>query len=125
MGDPQIKRFVQEKLGCSCPEEVFEKIECDTDASRIWWKRIDVGNRLLIYILDATAVSDLASTVMSALQQGVAERNTGGFNRFRLVVASTIPVETKAIAEDAFLGSNLRDNRTHLHVVAREDIKGF
>ena len=61
MSDPQIKRFVQETLGCSCPEEVFDKIECDTDASRIWWRRINVGNRLLIYILDATDVSDLTS----------------------------------------------------------------
>ena len=125
MGDPQIKRFVQERLGCSCPEEVFDRIECETDVSCTWWKRIDVGHRLLIYILDATDVSDLTSTVLSALQQGVTERNTGGFNRFRLVVASSIPIETKATAEDAFLRSNLRDDRTHLHIVALEDIEGF
>ena len=61
MSDPQIKRFVQETLGCSCPEEVFDKIECKTNVSSTWWKRIDVGNRLLIYILDATDVSDLTS----------------------------------------------------------------
>lgn len=100
MGDLQIKRFVQETLGCSCPEEVFDKIECETDVSCTWWKRIDVGHRLLIYILDATAVSDLTSTVLNAVQKGVAERNTGGFNHFRLVVAASNPIETKATAED-------------------------
>jgi len=125
MNHPEIKRFVQATLGCSCPEEAFDKIDCATDGSGPWSKRIDVGHRLLIYILDATDVPDLAASVASALQVGVAERNTEGFNRFRLVVASSNSAGIRATAEDAFVRSSTGDERAHLHLVALDDVERF
>ena len=50
------KRFVRDTLGCQCPDSVFEQIDyqentgiLDKDAIV---KRLLVGNRLLIYILE-------------------------------------------------------------------------
>jgi len=47
----EIKRFVQETLGCSCPEEVFNKIDYQKESDDISGRRINVGDRLFIYII--------------------------------------------------------------------------
>ena len=51
-----IKRFVQEMLGCGCPEEVFRSIEAQRNVRLnsfiVLSARIVIGNRLLIYVTE-------------------------------------------------------------------------
>ena len=49
----EIKTFVQKTLGCGCPEEVFRHIDWETNAESPeagLYSRINIGNRLLVYI---------------------------------------------------------------------------
>ena len=122
---PEIKRFVQETLGCSCPEEVFNDIDCQQESDGISGGKITVGDRLLIYIIAMDGQSCIREVVDSALQQGVEEREKKGFNRFRLVLVASRPDELRSPAEHAFTGSGYADEKTHLHIVNERDVKGF
>lgn len=122
---PEIKSFVQNTLGCSCPEEVFEKIEYEKGLSESWERRINVGNRLLIYIINAEPESDIPQKVKDALAMGVKERNKKGLNRFRLVLVTSGSSEICESAEKAFDESEFHDEKTHLHFVKDNDISGF
>ena len=122
---PEIKRFVQEILGCSCPEEVFNKIDYQKASAGIIGSKINVGGRLLVYILTADGQSSIQEVVDTALAQGVRERAKKGFNRFRLVLAASRPDDLRSLAEQAFNRSGYADDKTHLHVVSNSDVKGF
>ena len=122
---PEIKRFVQETLGCSCPEEVFNKIDYQKASAGIIGSKINVGGRLLVYILTADGQSSIQEVVDTALAQGVRERAKKGFNRFRLVLAASRPDDLRSLAEQAFNRSGYADDKTHLHVVSNSDVKGF
>jgi hypothetical protein len=113
---PEVKAFVQGTLGCSCPEEVFDRITVDTGAGEIS-HRIRIGGRLLVYILDASRAADVSRAIASALREGVRERDRNHFNRLRLVVITPHPDRIAETAQAAFLGSPARDEKTHLHVL--------
>lgn len=121
--DAQIKTFVQGTLGCSCPEEVFDRIVVDAGAGEIS-HRIRIGGRLLVYVLNAERASDIPGAVASALQEGVRERDREHFNRLRLVVVSSAPDRIAEAAQAAFSGSPNRDDKTHLHLLNASDL-GF
>jgi len=72
---PEIKRFVQETLGCTCPEEVFNKIDYQQESDGISGGKIAVGDRLLIYIINIDRKSNIQGVVNSALERGVEERD--------------------------------------------------
>lgn len=120
---PEIKNFVQATLGCVCPEEVFDQIECQDGSGALWRKKINVGNRLLIYIVTANTESGIREIIEHALGQGVEERNARGLNRFRLVLVSHDPGELKHSAEQAFRHAQYADGKTHLHIVSERDIE--
>ena len=122
---PEIKRFVQETLGCSCPEEVFNKIDCQEESDLISGRAINVGDRLLIYIITTDRESSIQEVIDSALERGVAERDNKGFNRFRLVLVDARPDGLRSSAERAFESSGYADKKTHLHVVNERDVEGF
>ena len=88
---PEIKRFVQETLGCSCPEEVFNKIDYQKESDENLGRKITVGDRLLIYIITMDRKSNIQEVINSALEQGIEEREKKGFNRFRLVLVASHP----------------------------------
>ena len=113
---PEIKTFVQGTLGCSCPEEIFDRIEVDTGAGEAP-HRIRIGGRLLVYILDASRAADVSGAITSALHEGVRERDRDRFNRLRLVVVSPSPDRIAEAARAAFSGSPARDEKTHLYVL--------
>lgn len=114
-----IKRFVQDTLGCTCPEDVFSRIKYQKEAGDLGIRKIKVGGRLLIYLLNWHGESGL---VDAAMENGVAERDTGGFNRFRLVLITADLVQQCAAAEQAFLASAYRDDKTHLHILNESDV---
>jgi len=71
----EIKRFVQETLGCSCPEEVFNKIDCQKESDGISGRKVNVGDRLLIYVINMDGKSNIQGVISSALERGVEERD--------------------------------------------------
>ena len=122
---PEIKRFVQETLGCSCPEEVFNKIDYQKESDCISGRKVTVGDRLLIYIIIMDGKSNIQGVINSALERGVKERERKGFNRFRLVLVACRPDELRSSAEKAFDSSGYTDEKTHLHVVNESDVESF
>lgn len=121
----EIKRFVQETLGCSCPEEVFNKIDYQKESDGISGRKVNVGDRLLIYIITLDGKSNTQRVIDSALERGVEERDTKGLNRFRLVLVASHPDALRSSAELAFESSGYTDEKTHLHVVNESDVEGF
>ena len=119
---PGIKRFVQETLGCSCPEEVLNHIDYQKECDDISGSKINVGERLLIYIITMDGKSNIQRVISSALEQGVDERDEKGLNRFRLVLVASRPDELRSLAEHAFYSSGCADEKTHLHVVSESDV---
>ena len=122
---PEIKRFVQETLGCSCPEEVFKKIGFRKECDEFPGSKIIIGNRLLVYIITMDGKSGMQEVINPAVEQGVMERDSKGFNRFRLVLATASPDELRSSAEQVFIDSGHANEKTHLHVVNMIDVKGF
>ena len=53
----ELQHFVRDTLGCGCPDKVLEWIECSvTDAAPahdIRLFRMDVGGRLLVYVIES------------------------------------------------------------------------
>lgn len=122
---PEIKRFVQETLGCSCPDEVFNKIGYQKASAGILGSRVSVGDRLLIYIITVDGKSGIQQVINTALEQGVEERDKNGFNRFRLVLVAPRPDDLRSTAEQVFARSGYADEKAHLHVVSEDDVEGF
>lgn len=121
MSDLEIKQFVQETLGCGCPEDVFQKVDCrcgitvDGIPLRV---KINVGNRLLIYIAEVCDAESVKNILPPLLMIGKKERDDLSFNRFRLVLAGDNPDEIKKSAEPLFRDI-VKDEKIHLHIVQK------
>ena len=122
---PEIKRFVQEILGCSCPEEVFNQIDYQEEGDGILGRKVTVGNRLLIYIIIMDRKFNIQGVIHSALEQGVEERDKKGLNRFRLVLVASRPDELRSSAERTFDSSGYTDDKTHLHIVNESEVESI
>jgi hypothetical protein len=115
-----IEQFVRETLGCQCPDEVFRSISLDHLRSAdgvIPYTRLVVGNRLLIYILDAASSSVGDGALTDLVARGCRERIECGYNRFRLVIACDEPDAVAARTRRAFHRATGQDERAHLHCV--------
>ncbi len=115
----EITHFLRDILGCTCPEALFRKIEFQKEAGKLGKRKINVGGRLLIHIVNWHG--DMG-VVKSAIKSGVEERNAGGFNRFRLVLVSSDPEKLRTSVEQVFLASAYRDEKTHLHFLNETDV---
>ena len=120
-----IKHFIQETLGCSCPEEVFKKIDYQKACEGISGSKVNVGDRLLVYIITLDDKPDMQEVIKSALKRGIEERDNKGLNRFRLVLVTSHPDELHSMAEQAFNDSGYANEKTHLHVVNESDVERF
>ena len=120
-----IKHFVREILGCSCPEEVFSKIDYQKACEGISGSKLNIGDRLLVYIISLDGKPDIQEAIQSALKLGVEERDNKGLNRFRLVLVTSRPDELHSMAEQAFNDSGYANEKTHLHVVNESDMERF
>jgi hypothetical protein len=124
----EIKTFVKQTLGCACPEEVFEFIDCqshiklnDNIALR---NKINIGNRLLIYVVEVNNIDSLQNVLSFLVNSGKTERDNLRFNRFRLVLVTEKFGEIKETAESIFNTIN-KDDKVHLHVVDRNKVPIF
>jgi hypothetical protein len=123
----RVQHFIRSTLGCGCPEEVLQWIECSQTETvpehGLLLTRIDVGGRLLVYVVAGDVLPETAAEALPALlAAGLAERERAGFNRLRLVVAGDDPDAIRPLAECAFADSAPHDDRVHLHVVAIDDL---
>jgi len=123
-----IKLFVQQTLGCGCPEEVFEHIDCQFNIKLnheiILRNKIKIGNRLLIYVLEVNNAGPIKSILPFLVAAGKTERDNLRFNRFRLVLVTDKSDELKQAAESMFNTIN-KDDKVHLHVVHKETVPIF
>lgn len=123
-----IKLFVQQTLGCGCPEEVFEHIDCRFNIKLnheiILRNKIKIGNRLLIYVLEVNNAGPIKSILPFLVAAGKTERDDLKFNRFRLVLVTDKSDELKQAAESMFNTIN-KDEKVHLHVVHKETVPIF
>ncbi len=117
-----IERFVRHTLGCRCPEEVFERIEIDREAGTRGVLRLAIGGRLLVYVAAEPRRDTSAADLPALLRRGVEDRDANGFNRFRLVLATTDSAALKADAQEALAVIAAGDDKVHLHLVAEADI---
>lgn len=119
-----IKTFVQNTLGCGCPEEVFQNIVCQSNVNRdgiVILYDINIGNRLLIYICSVDAVHSLKELLPMLVDFGKRERDSSGFNRFRLVLAAEDPEMIRGVAEELFARIQ-KDEKVHLHILPKTSI---
>ncbi len=125
MSDENVKEFVRNTLGCDCAEEVFSHIENERGAEaggiRLM-NKINVGNRLLVYIADADG--DTVEKMPALVEAGKKERDARGFNRFRLVLASD-DREMMKRGFEAYRAMGIRDERIHLHIIGKKGARGL
>ncbi len=125
VNDEQIKQFVRDTLGCTCPDEVFEHIDCQVGVrisdDILLDRAINVGNRLLIFLATVDDSDSLGPLVWQLVREGTRKRDQENFNRFRLVLLTKGPTD---VADEAFavfrsLGA---DEKTHLHVIGTDEL---
>jgi hypothetical protein len=117
-----IEHFVRGTLGCHCPDEVFQSISIDrvgTADDAASCTRLLVGNRLLIYVLDAASFRVAESALVDLVARGRRERDERGYNRFRLVIACDEPGSASIAVQHAFDEAAGDDERAHLHCLPR------
>ena len=123
----RLRTFIRSTLGCGCPDDVLEWIQCthteltQEDDTRI--TRIDVGGRLLVYVLEIEGPDWRAEeTLPAVVAAATVDRATSCFNRLRVVVAIDDLEEMKPRMERIFNGSAPADDKVHLHVVRSTDL---
>lgn len=124
-----IRGFVTETLGCTCPETVFDNIKFDANTSlqqcQSLVSRIEVGGRLLIYLLVTDSLDIVERDLPVIIRNGKQERDRCDFNRFRAVVCTSKISAVVHLANDAFTRHTQEDSKVHLHVVSRDDVKAI
>ncbi len=121
MDRAKIRRFVQETLGCGCPEEVFQSIDCkrnvQANGNVLLNSVITVGDRLLIYIVSGDQ-GLFEAHLASLVSAGKEERDKRGLNRFRLVIVTDASTGAADGIRRKFDGLQDRDENIHLHVIS-------
>ncbi len=117
-----IISFVRETLGCQCPQEVFEHIDMAYTPERDIKLRINVGDRLLIYVAEIEDPDSLDAILEKLVRAGREEIDFSGLNRFRLVVAAEDLKSIKDSLLEKFDAIRQGDEKAHLHVLDRNDL---
>ena len=119
----RIKLFVQNILGCGCPEEVFRSIDVRERVALNRFIVLDhaiiIGNRLLVYVAKAGSDGCIEEHLPILVGMGKNERDAKGLNRFRLVLVSDTPDEVRETAERQFKKLRGNDEKVHLHVISK------
>jgi hypothetical protein len=119
-------RFVRDGLGCTCPPEVFERIE--TAAAPATFALgggrclVRVGGRLMVLLCRPGSVAALEARLPELLAAGAELRDREGFNRFRLVVEDPEPASARTRLQAVFDTLGGLDDRLHLHVIEPAEV---
>lgn len=118
---PELEDFIRNRLGCGCPAQVFEQIGQSPTARSLAAgvsRRIDVGGRLLIYVIEPGNADHAIDRLPDWIAAGRAERDGNGMNRLRLVLAPAHS-DARQIAslKRCFDAVADGDDRLHLHII--------
>jgi hypothetical protein len=123
LDNSHIQSFVQQTLGCACPEETFQSIErreaVRLDEDLVVTTALTIGNRLLVYVVGSFPKKDVQQQLDVLVTAGKEERDARGLNRFRLVVFTDDRVLEKQL-RDVFELLRGADEKAHLHVLSAE-----
>lgn len=126
-----IETFIRQELGCDCPPQVFAQVQvqrADTAFAQMPGDfLLRVGGRLLVLVILAPDWRALAARLPVLCERGRALRDSEGYNRFRLVVATRDPQHASQALGKIFDALPARDARVHLHAVpisALPDLQG-
>jgi hypothetical protein len=129
VSNTKIKTFAKQTLGCQCPEEVFDVIDCQRDIELsnqiLLTNKINIGNRLLIYIVETDDINFIKNNLQIIFQFGIKERDSKAFNRVRFVIATNKFEEIKLIAENIFKNLTDKDDKIHLHLISKNEFTQF
>jgi hypothetical protein len=123
--DP-IERFIRNELGCQCPDAVFRRIGVENcpEGFGNWpqGRLISAGGRLLILVLHSDEPDVMHRVLGGLLQEGRRLRESRGFNRFRLVIATNCAGLMEPSLRKDFEHLEGMDERLHLHVIAAQQV---
>ena len=111
----QLKHFIRDTLGCGCADEVFERIDID---SEVGLTRLVVGQRLLIHLVELEPGDADAAVFDTLVERGREERDQHGWNRFRLVLPASVG---DAVWRQRFARYCEGDGRLHLHFIESQE----
>ncbi len=120
-----VKAFIRKTLGCDCDESVFKHIDNERNVEVGGVKlrnHINVGGRLLVYIVDAEGPSFVRSHVADLLEAGRKDRDDHNFNRFRLVLVAARDSGVQLEVNRVLKLSKAVDEKVHLHVLEKSDV---
>ncbi len=87
--------------------------------------KINIGNRLLIYIVETDDINFIKNNLPIIFQFGIKERDSKAFNRVRFVIATNKFEEIKLIAENIFKNLTDKDDKIHLHLISKNEFTQF
>ena len=126
----ELERFVRGTLGCTCPDAVFERVEmrdgpplpCGGSV-----RRIAIGGRLLIHVVEGVSVDDVNSGIHAWTLSGRVDRDDARMNRFRLVIGlnGLSPTDADGIREAFAAACDDGDDRIHLHIVDSDALRAL
>lgn len=127
---PEIKKFVKDKLGCTCPDNVFDEIHIERKnqlaGKQVSYDRLLVGNRLLIYVLKDIDTRNLQSVLPLAVRAGIRERDTMKYNRLRLVLKCEFDCgDMERLVQPVFDSIPEKDEKIHLHYISDYDANSW
>lgn len=129
MSNSKIKSFAKQTLRCQCPEEVFDFIDCQRDIELsnqiLLTNKINIGNRLLIYIVETDDINFIKNNLPTIFQFGIKEKDSKAFNRIRFVIATNKIEKIKLIAENIFKNLTDKDDKIHLHLISKNEFTQF
>jgi len=120
-GRQQIKNFVRESLGCTCPDNVFEDIRVADYSTQFTSANIiyEIGGRLIVAVLVPADWRDTARRLGQLVDAGMQYRDQQGYNRFRLVIVTSDDDANNRL-QSAFELLVTKDEKIHLHVIRPE-----
>ena len=119
-----IKSFVQNTLGCTCRDTIFDRQEIEDGITISGVEncvKLCIGEKLLIYLVTIETINNLSTSITSILSEGRKERDSRHLNRFRLVLVAN---DVEAISDDAHMAFDSiddLDDKVHLHILSARE----
>jgi len=124
-----LKHLVRSQLGCTCPEQVFERVEVLQSEACLAGLPGDcllgIGNRLLLLVISSCGWQQVLLQLEPLSRRGRDLRDRHGYNRFRLVVGTAQVAAAEAALRERWRTLPDQDDRLHLHVIDRAALAGL
>jgi hypothetical protein len=121
----EMIHFVRGTLGCGCPDAVFDSIAVEPvvpTVDGLPTLQLLIGSRLLIQLVALPHDAMSTGWIERLAAAGRTARDRHGYNRFRLVVVTRPGQELPTDLAKRFGLTAATDERSHLHLVARDQL---